>query len=70
MFQSASETAEAAAGIVPKLLSPCVCCAVQLFWIVIAAAVPELNAMFILWRSEFCTRGFSKCVVAIAGTQV
>ena len=45
------------AGMVPKLLSPCVCCAVQLFWIVIAAAVPELNAMFILLRSEFAPAG-------------
>ena len=57
------------AGIVPKL-SPCVYCAVQLFCIVMAAAVPQLNAMFMLWRSEFCIRGISKCVVAIAGTQV
>ena len=69
MLRMASSVCEAAAGTVP-LLSPCVYCAVQPFCIVMAAAVPDLNAMFILWRSEFCIRRISKCVVAIAGTQV
>ena len=51
-----SETA-VGSGHSTQVVSPCVYCAVQLFWIVIAAAVPDPNAMFILLRSEFASAG-------------